>query len=264
MDKYGIIPLSVVPLRAQPAHKAEMISQLLFGDTLTVLDEINKWYKIRRQWDDYEGWLTEDSFIFISSRQFKTLEKEPAIIIDNMVMAHTDDPNDGIRRLPEGSRLPFWNEKDNTCTVGDMVFRLTDIHLEKGTAKARTVITDYAQNFTGVPYLWGGLSSCGFDCSGFVQTIFRICGYRLPRDASQQGRIGKDIPFPDKAKPGDLAFFGNEKDKITHVGIILPDKKIIHASGRVRIDRIDHQGIYNVKKGIYSHKLLLIKDPFHE
>ena len=264
MKKYGIIPLSVIPVRKQPSHRSEMITELLFGDTFTILDQINEWYKIKRWWDDYEGWITESSFVPISEKQFNALAREPVIIIGSMVLASTDDPADGMRRLPEGARLPFWDKKKNTCQVGDIVFKLPGIHLEEGKAKDRLSLTEYAHNFTGVPYLWGGLSSCGFDCSGFVQTIFRINGYHLPRDASQQSRIGKDIPFTEKAQPGDLAFFGDEEDKITHVGIVLPDHKIIHASGRVRIDRLDHHGIYDEKKGKYTHKLLLLKDPFHE
>ncbi len=264
MTKYGIIPLSVIPVRKQPSHRSEMVTQLLFGDTFTILDNINEWYKIKRWWDDYEGWITESSFLPLSAERFQALAREPVIIIDSMVLARTEDPSDGIRRLPEGARLPFWDEEKNSCTVGDMVFSLPDIHLEEEKAKDRQALTDYAKNFTGVPYLWGGLTSCGFDCSGFVQTIFRINGYHLPRDASQQAGIGKDIPFTEEARPGDLAFFGDQPDKITHVGIVLPGQHIIHASGRVRIDRLDHQGIYDEKKGIYSHKLRLIKDPFHE
>jgi len=264
MDKYGIIPLSIVPLRRQPTHKAEMVTQLLFGDTFTITDKIIHWYKVRSWWDGYEGWLEESYFIPIPEEQYLTLAQQPAFILDKKVQAASSEPAVAKIWLFEGSRLPAWNIQHRSCKVGDTLFYLPDIRLQAGIKRDRIYLTDFARTFTGIPYLWGGISSCGFDCSGFVQTIFRVCGYKLPRDASQQCKRGKDVPFIDRARPGDMAFFGDEKDKITHVGLILTDHKIIHASGKVRIDHLDHQGIYDAEKKMYSHKLRIIKNPFDD
>ncbi len=264
MDSFGIIPLRIVPVRSQPTHKAEMVTQLMFGEIFKITDKILRWYKVRGWWDDYEGWLEEQYFIFISEDQYQTLTEEPVVILERKDQATWGDPVSETVYLLEGSRLPSWDLSHHTCQIGSVRYSLPDIHPEAGVQKNRAYLTGYAQFFKGVPYLWGGTSSCGFDCSGYVQTVFRICGIRLPRDASRQCRQGKDIPFIDKARPGDLAFFGEEKDLITHVGIILSGQRIIHASGRVRIDRLDHQGIFDTRRKTYTHKLRLIKNPFNE
>ena len=99
----------------------------------------------------------------------------------------------------------------------------------------------------------------GLDCSGFTQAVFRLNGISLPRDASQQSGIGQVINLVTEALPGDLAFFDNDEGMITHVGLILDSTSIIHASGKVRIDALDHQGIYNVETNKYSHRLRLIR-----
>ena len=99
----------------------------------------------------------------------------------------------------------------------------------------------------------------GMDCSGFSQVVHRIVGNDLPRDASQQVELGDTISFVEEAQAGDLAFFDNEEGNITHVGICLGGGDIIHASGSVRIDKLDHIGIFNADKGTYSHKLRVIK-----
>jgi len=120
-------------------------------------------------------------------------------------------------------------------------------------------ISKIAKSYIGAPYQWGGKSFWGIDCSGFIQVIFQICGIQLPRNASQQVENGQTIEFSNMIEPGDLAFFDNEDGEINHVGICLNDEKIIHVSGIVRIDRIDHQGIYNMDQKTYSHRLRIIK-----
>ena len=109
------------------------------------------------------------------------------------------------------------------------------------------------------PYLWGGRSPFGIDCSGFTQMVFKLNGIKLPRDAYEQAEIGKTLNFIEETQKGDLAFFDNEEGKIIHTGIIIDKNKIIHSSGKVRIDNLDHYGIFNAETGKYSHNLRLIK-----
>ena len=113
--------------------------------------------------------------------------------------------------------------------------------------------------YMNAPYLWGGKTPLGIDCSGFTQMVYRINGYKLLRDASQQAAQGEALSFIEESEPGDLAFFDDEEGKIVHVGIILKENYIIHAHGKVRIDRLDHSGIYNVEKRKHTHKLRVIK-----
>ena len=116
--------------------------------------------------------------------------------------------------------------------------------------------------YLNAPYLWGGRSPFGIDCSGFTQLVFKFAGIKLQRDAYQQGGQGSIINFIEEVQPGDLAFFSNDEGAIIHVGIMLKDNRIIHSSGKVRIDKIDHFGIYNAETKKHSHLLKLIKRMF--
>ena len=119
-------------------------------------------------------------------------------------------------------------------------------------------IVGTALKYVNAPYLWGGRTVFGIDCSGFTQIIFKMNGIIMPRDAYQQAELGRTVHSIEDAQPGDLAFFENDKGRITHTGIILKDAKIIHSSGKVRIDKIDHKGIFNIERQEYSHKLTKI------
>ena len=123
----------------------------------------------------------------------------------------------------------------------------------------RPKLIEDAYMYLNAPYLWGGKGPFGIDCSGFVQVVFRLNGILLPRDAYQQADIGDTLSFVEEGQAGDLAFFDNENGKITHVGILNDAQHIIHASGKVRIDRIDHQGIFHEENGTYTHRLRLLK-----
>ncbi|MBK7084827.1 MAG: C40 family peptidase [Flavobacteriales bacterium] len=121
------------------------------------------------------------------------------------------------------------------------------------------LIDAYMHPFLGAPYLWGGRTPTGVDCSGLTQMLFMLMGIYLPRDAYQQAEEGDPVELVDLAEPGDLAFFDNAEGRITHVGIVLPERRILHASGRVRIDALDQEGIFDAEQGKYSHKLRLVK-----
>ena len=264
MRKYGIIDMSVVPVRKEPSHRSEMVTELMFGDTFTVVDQVMHWYKVQGWWDGYEGWLDEPYICFISKERFETLQKAPLYILDKKTLAVPPGTEAETIWVPEGARLPDWDERQHTCHVGERVFTLPGTDVSVWRKRDRDYLTHYAQRFIGVPYLWGGSTSCGFDCSGFTQTVFRVCGYRLPRDASQQAKTGREVAFVKEARPGDLAFFGDEENKITHVGIVLGNGRILHESGDVHIDKLDQEGIFNLEHQVYTHTLRLIKDPFHE
>ncbi len=264
MAQYGIIDMSVVPVREEPSHRSEMVTELMFGDTFEIIDQVMHWYKVKGWWDGYEGWLDEPYIRFLSEEQYQALEKAPLYILDRRTLAVVPGEEGETLWIPEGARLPAWDERQHTCHTGSLVFTLPGIDVEVWRERGREHLVSYARRFLGVPYLWGGTTSCGFDCSGFTQTVFRVCGYRLPRDASQQATLGRDIAFVEEARPGDLAFFGDEENKITHVGLVLGDGKILHESGDVHIDKLDQEGIFNLEKQVYTHKLRLIKDPFHE
>ena len=116
-----------------------------------------------------------------------------------------------------------------------------------------------AKEFLNAPYLWGGKSFFGVDCSGFTQLVYKVNNVKLPRDAYQQAEVGEALSFVEESQPGDLAFFENAEGRIIHVGIMLDDQKIIHASGKVRIDTLDSTGIFNQEMNKHTHKLRFVK-----
>jgi cell wall-associated NlpC family hydrolase len=169
-----------------------------------------------------------------------------------------------------GSSLPHLNEL--RFQVGNKVFfydglvseiRLQDTftNLPHSPENKQQLVGD-AMLYLNAPYLWGGRTPFGIDCSGFVQMVYKLQGLKLLRDASQQATQGEVISLLAEAEQGDLAFFDDEEGNITHVGMIIDSQRIIHCSGRVQIDNLDHEGIFNVRLQKYTHKLRLIKRIF--
>ncbi len=236
---YIICPLPYIPLRDQPSHKAEQTSQLLFGETAIVLETQKEWYHIKCDFDNYEGWIEKKTVIHNSKSSDSKIIK-------------------GFARLINIDGTGMW--LSTGCEVSS-----TLINLQQSTIITinpelnEQSIAELSMQFLGTPYLWGGKSFMGIDCSGFVQVVYKAIDINLPRDASHQVEQGDVVQFTSDAKAGDLAFFDNEEGYITHVGILLGDGKIIHSSGSVRIDRLDQQGIYNQDLGTYTHKLRIIK-----
>jgi hypothetical protein len=255
-EVYGICDLSVVPVRLEPSDKAELGTQLLFGDAFKInkISPDQKWVQIKNAYDNYVGWIDFKQFKPISQEYFELITSYESPMCKDLIGLLQGEK----RFFPvlRGSLLPFY--KNGNVTLDNEVFKFQgDIIYPKRTNDAKFLELT-ARNYLGAPYLWGGKVHFGIDCSGFVQQCFRFCGFKLPRDANQQAECGKKVEFND-LKAGDLAFFSNDAGKIFHVGIITGNGQIIHASGEVRIDNLDNKGIYNLERKSYTHKLAFIK-----
>ena len=254
-QEFGICRIAVAPLRAEPSDKAEIISQLLFGDSVEVLQKLAQWWQVRNAYDQYEGWMDYKQLASISSEvygkkpdfEYMTPAEPINIVVDG----------DGSKYyLSPGSNLPLY--QDGFCYLGEEKYEVL-FQPKKVLAGVAGAITETALLFQNVPYLWGGRNLFGMDCSGFTQIVFKLNGIRLNRDTWQQAEQGETVDFLTEVQPGDVAFFDNDAGRIIHVGIMLNNTDIIHASGKVRIDKIDDQGIYNAELGKYTHKLRIIK-----
>ncbi|MBK7268756.1 MAG: C40 family peptidase [Flavobacteriales bacterium] len=159
--------------------------------------------------------------------------------------------------LPYGAVLPFYQQ--GSILWQDRRVPVNAVTNVSADGERADLIDAYMHPFLGAPYLWGGRTPTGVDCSGLTQMLFMLMGIYLPRDAYQQAEEGDPVELVDLAEPGDLAFFDNAEGRITHVGIVLPERRILHASGRVRIDALDQEGIFDAEQGKYSHKLRLVK-----
>jgi cell wall-associated NlpC family hydrolase len=255
MDK-GICTLSSIPVREKPSDRSQMINQLLFGDLVQIKDRYLSWLFIETLHDDYAGWIDEKQITLYPDSFFgKLADEQPVFLTEKFAQVQSRDGN--TLYLTAGNRLPLFNDKSFHLHDTEYAFSKT-VSVLSGKQSAEKLL-EIARQYLGTPYLWGGRSFFGNDCSGFTQIIFRICGYKLLRDASQQAEQGTLVSFVEEAQPADLAFFENEEGRIVHVGILLNNHEIIHSSGQVRIDAIDHEGIYNQTLKKYTHKLRFIK-----
>lgn len=256
--KYGICPLSVIPGRLEPTDRSELVTQVLFGDHYKIVEERAKWSRIRLAHDKYECWIDNKQIEEVSKEFFQDLEKSPVHQV-SLDMVGIVTPQNGGQPLAIllGSSLPAYN--NGTFYLGDRAYNFDgqSADVKQKLPKAQAVENSFM--YLQAPYLWGGRGPFGIDCSGFTQLVYKMTGKKLPRDAYQQAEVGQTLSFVEEAEPGDLAFFDNDEGAIIHVGILLENNHIIHASGEIRVDRIDHQGIYNMDTKSYSHKLRLIK-----
>ncbi len=255
--KYGICSLSVIPCRAEPSDKSEMVNQLLFGETFEILKTQGSWLNIKGAFDGYEAWIDEKQSLDIDENAFEALNKKAAICAADLVQLIIDNDTKVMQAIVTGSTLP--NYLKGNIAFADRSFTFDGDLSNPENIDKQQAIRDYSLAFLNAPYLWGGRSPFGIDCSGFSQVVFKMVGIKLLRDARQQAERGVTLSFVEEAEVGDLAFFDNEEGAIIHVGIVIGENKIIHASGKVRVDKLDHQGIYNPELRDYSHRLRLLK-----
>ncbi len=254
--KYGIIELSVVPGRAEPSDKSEMVTQLLFGDIFSIIEESGKFIHINIEFDNYECWICKKQYLPIDKNEFLEISKSPYHCVTDLV--HLVSYKKKIFPIVQGSCLSNYRDGEFTLNNKKVVFDGNVSIPDKIGSKDK--IVEDALMYLNAPYLWGGKSPFGIDCSGLTQIVYKINNIVIPRDAYQQAKLGEGYSFLEEAEAGDIAFFDNEEGRINHVGILVGKNKIIHASGKVRIDTLDHQGIFNNETNSYSHKLRIIKN----
>lgn len=245
--QYGICNLSIVPLRAEPSDPSEMVTQVLYGEHFKVLEKRKKWSKIRLAFDKYEGWIDNKQYLEITEEQYTNFDEQDICLSGDLVEFVNCNQNQ-LMPIPLGASLGALDFFQHTFEGYTITNKSEKEHL-----------IETALMFLNTPYLWGGKTSFGIDCSGFTQMVYKLNGYQLLRDASQQATQGEALSFIEESEPGDLAFFDNEEGNIIHVGIMMKDNYIIHAHGKVRVDRIDHTGIYNAERRTHTHNLRVIK-----
>lgn len=245
----SICAVSIAPLRKEPSHRSEMVSQLLLGEIVTCLEISGDFVFIHNSYDGYSGWcqksqllLTESEDVIVGPEQLSAAFINPAAWNGWPMMVPLGAPVGNLLQL-RSSEFTFQGKLHQ---AGSIPFNTRNV-------------LDHSSLYHQTPYAWGGKSVFGIDCSGFCQQVYRFFGKKLPRDASQQAIVGEMVGFLEEVQCGDLAFFDNEEGKITHVGLLLNTKEIIHASGKVRVDDIDQWGIINRDTGQRTHTLRLIR-----
>jgi len=251
---FGICTLNAIPLKSEPNNKSEMISQILFGETFVVSDLEKNWVKIILDFDHYEGWVSKNQIIELTQKDYSNIKNNNTYHLNNLV-TFISDSNNNLQTISLGASLPFF--KNNTFKILDQQYKFDGLVNHKKVLKSELV--RMAHLYLNTPFLWGGRTPFGIDCSGFTQMVYKTGGHKLFRDAYQQASQGEVLSFIEESEPGDLAFFDNEEGEIIHVGIILDNNYIIHCDGKVRIDRLDHSGIYNVDTKRHTHKLRIMK-----
>ncbi|NML68391.1 C40 family peptidase [Chryseobacterium sp. RP-3-3] len=233
----GICNVTVAPVRAENSDKAEIVTEMLFGESADILEVNKNWTKIKMHYDEYEGWIDTKQLRFVTEEDLA--KRKVTVVTEDFSSVLMKD---GKTLLSIGSEVEF------------------PVVVSRRSHDLRESIALAAKEFLNVPYLWGGKSFFAVDCSGFTQLVYKIHDIKLPRDTYQQAEIGVPLTFVEESQPGDLAFFENPEGKIIHVGIMLDNQRIIHASGKVRIDILDSTGIFNKEMNKHTHKLRVIKN----
>lgn len=260
--EYGVCVWMMVPMRAEPFHKAEMVSQLIFGETYEVVEKAAGWLRIATADCGYEGWISDKQHAPLTEQEFETYGQQPHYRVPTLMGFVEEVEKGAVFPVPMGAQFPL--PKDGGFSLAGHSYlvpqpdpSLNDWQNTRKSPEERLLLAAY--QFLNTPYLWGGRTAGGIDCSGFVQIVFSCLDIQLPRDASQQVQLGETVDFIQESRAGDVAFFENDEGQIVHTGIIIGPEKIIHASGCVRIDTIDETGIYCHELHQYTHKLRIVK-----
>lgn len=248
--QYGVCISGQAPVRAARAEASELVTQMLFGETCKIVDQKSTWYFVYTDTDQYLGWIDIKALHLLSHDEYRDLNaiQHPFLTAAYGVVQMGEQQI----LISQAASLPFLEK--NEGKIGTVKYTLI-----RGSIAPADDITVYPRLLLGAPYLWGGRTLLGIDCSALVLNTFLLHGICLPRDAGEQVNHGENVAFLKAAHPGDVCFFDNEEGKIVHAGILLEQNQIIHASGCVRIDPVDHQGIYNPALKKYTHQLRIIK-----
>ncbi|TAG07534.1 MAG: hypothetical protein EAZ44_00170 [Cytophagia bacterium] len=274
---YGIAHLSILPLRTEPSNKSELCTQILFGEIYKVIQNSTdgQWIYIENNFDGYKGWLNKGQFKEISQKEFEEIENQKIeILCQNYTQLLIGIEKTKSIHITLGAKIN--STKDNICANKDNIY-IYENSIEKNNTSLtiQQKILEDAYLFLNSPYLWGGKTPFGVDCSGFTQQIMRLNQIKIKRDAYQQAEQGEKITQLNNTKTGDLAFFVRN-NKVVHVGLIIEEKDlnknkphnyslqknerwIMHALECVRIDKLDEKGIFNIDNKEYSHFLHSLK-----
>ena len=246
--QYGICHLSIIPIRSSPEEVSEMMTQLLFGEHFKILECRKNWSKIKTIPDKCEGWIRNTQLAFISEEEFDKLQSNKELKYVADLVTFVEDHQKILTPIVLGSSLP-------TTTSLPVKFEGTFI----GRPQPKEKLIKTSLLYLNSPEIKGGRTPFGIDSAGFTQMVYKINGYRLLRTAENQSTQGTALSFVEESEAGDLAFFDNSNGVIDHVGIIMENNYVIHVNGKVRIDRIDHTGIFNNDLRTYTHQLRVIK-----
>lgn len=254
---YGVANLSVISMRSEPSHRAELVSQLLFGDAYHILEETPEWLQIETYDCNYVGWIDRRLHNPYSNKEIHEYLSAPKYVVRDILFFVESLATHVRFPIFIGSSFPL--PQDGVVTLGASSFKV-DLPKEAAPqSDLRARLLQFATTYLQSPYLWGGRTPAGIDCSGFAQIVYKSIDIAIPRDASQQVACGTTVDFVDQAEVGDLAFFENDNGDITHVGMVCAPGKILHASAKVRIDTLDSTGIFCLEEGRYTHRLRIIK-----
>jgi hypothetical protein len=235
-----------------------MITQILYGEHFEVREIFMGWASVSLAFDGYQGWVDVKMITPLAERNLRKIENAPFAVTTDIFNIVLIKPGETLM-IVAGSTLPSWRPYRKEFSILSNVFKHEGNVAYRKPANVRKFMIGQALKYFNAPYLWGGRSPFGIDCSGLTQVIYKMAGYAIPRDASQQVHLGRVLSFLEEARPGDLAFFDDQEGRIVHVGIIWEKNKIIHASGQVRIDNIDQFGIYNIETRRYTHQMRVMK-----
>jgi gamma-D-glutamyl-L-lysine dipeptidyl-peptidase len=263
--EFAICPLAIAAVRKEPTHRSEMVTQVLFGELFRITARQDDWVQVVLMHDQYEGWIASNQIMLLEEQEFLHLNIVPVSVANETVDILRNTSQNKWQTVVLGSSFPGMSGQ--TFSIKGLTYQYEGQvntfqegqGIQQDEASLKKKIVAISGQYLTTPYLWGGRSPFGIDCSGFTQMVFKLNGIKLLRDAAQQSTQGEQVSFIAESEPGDLAFFDNEEGLITHVGILIGKNRIIHAFGSVKINEIDHHGIFHSETHEYTHKLRLIK-----